>query len=532
MFSRREFLKKTAVVSTALSGASALGGYFPSPLISGSNAQTNSTFRLASFLEENPNAVFIKQTSVKDKLDKAGMEQAGKELAAQLFRISDDGWKSGTKVVFKPNIVGYEPTTAGESWEDSSGVVTNPYFIGGFVDGMRTFGPSDYTVLERAASQNGMNMRGYTEVSKQKQFNLIDFRRPNYKYYGDDELNWLEVANGYILKQRPVLRPAHDKDSILINMPTFKAHNLGIITLCCKGHQGMIPQGYGEFCIRLEGLEKKSAEQFEHYQPFSEIQKYVTSNMKRHTSEGYFRWESGNSMDELWVHYTLETQSAIKPNLCVVEGIVGRDGNAFGIGKDYLSNVILMGLSPLYVDMIGHHLAGHHPWNVGLFRIARERDFIPTVLPKNIDVYELTEKGPVRIENISAWAGKYPLGCAHHSNTKENPEELVFLNAPVTDDILKGEKFSRGFDFRIDRNYNLNSTINFSYEIENAGEVDLTLFDTNGRAVSRLVNHHQASGRHSVSWYGTDNTGIPAEPGTYAAQLIANGKRAVRKIYV
>ena len=168
---------------------------------------------------------------------------------------------------------------------------------------------------------------------------------------------------------------------MLIYMPAFKAHNLGILTLCCKGQQGLLPQGYGEFCIRLEGLAQKEAPQLEHFQKLTEIQKFVKSGVKQHTQEGYFRWDSHDSMDELWVHYTLETISAIRPDLSIIEGIVGRDVNAFQIGKDYLCNVVIFGLNPLYVDMIGHYLGGHHPWNIGLFRIARERGIIPTILP-------------------------------------------------------------------------------------------------------------------------------------------------------
>jgi len=46
--------------------------------------------------------------------------------------------------------------------------------------------------------------------------------------------------NGNVLKHIPTVRPVKDKDTMLIHMPKFKAHNLGVLTLSTKGLQGAI----------------------------------------------------------------------------------------------------------------------------------------------------------------------------------------------------------------------------------------------------------------------------------------------------
>jgi len=57
----------------------------------------------------------------------------------------------------------------------------------------------------------------------------------------------------------------------------------------------------------------------------------------------------------------------------------------------YINVIIALGVTPLYVDMIGNTSAVIIHWNVGLFRIARERD-LSNHIAQNIDVYELTDK--------------------------------------------------------------------------------------------------------------------------------------------
>jgi uncharacterized protein (DUF362 family) len=85
----------------------------------------------------------------------------------------------------------------------------------------------------------------------------------------------------------------------------------------------------------------------------------------------------------------------LKPGLAMIEGIVGRDGNGFGFGQDYLTNLVMFGKDPFRVDLIGLYLGGHEPGNVNMYRIAKERGLSDTFNPWEVPVYEWTEGRPV-----------------------------------------------------------------------------------------------------------------------------------------
>jgi uncharacterized protein (DUF362 family) len=542
MITRREFLRQSALTAAALGGVYGGDGYSAARHASIRTDTSHDFFSFAPFLEENPNAVFVKRTAVNGMRDYDGFEREGNILARQIFQPAPHGWTTRTKIAIKPNIVRARPPK-GEDPELTQGIVTNPYFVGGFIDGMRKAGPSDYTVLERGATDEMFKARRYTEVSQKKKFRLLNYGYRRYTDYKDSELNWHEVPDGRIWRRLPTLRPVLDPETMYISIPTLKAHNLGVITLSVKNQQGVIPTGYGHFCQNLRGLTRKTAAQLEHFRPLYDIGRFVTSEMKRHIEEGYFRWDCEGVQEELWAQRTLETFNIVRPALSVIEGIVARDGDYDSTGRDFLHNIVIFGRSPLYVDMIGHYLAGHGPWNVGLFRIARERGMIPTVLPQNIDVYEITDKGPAFIEDIESWEKKFPVAVGHHSIKITHaskrypvgyttPDEFIFLDDPVTNQILKGERFSRSMNFQMFHDTVPGSPITFSYEIEKAGAVQLTIFDTVGHPVNVLVKHHQASGLHTVHWDMIDACGLPVPQGHYAAQLRANGRSIIQKVFV
>lgn len=542
MITRREFLRQSALTAAAFGGIGGIDGYSSVRHADRGTGAARDFFSFTPFLEENPTAVFVKRTAVTGKGDYSGFEREGRLLARQIFQPASRGWTTRTKIAIKPNIVRARPPK-GESPELTQGIVTNPYFVGGFIDGMRKAGPADYTVLERGATDEMFKARGYTQVSRKKRFRLLNYGYRRYTDYKDTELNWYEVPDGRIWRRIPVLRPVLDPETLYISMPTFKAHNLGVLTLSIKNQQGVIPTGYGHFCQNLKGLARKTAAQLEHFRPLFDIGRFVTSEMKRHIQEGYFRWDCEGTQEELWAQRTLETFNVVRPTISIIEGIVARDGDYDSTGRDFLHNIVIFGRSPLYVDMIGHYLAGHYPWNVGLYRIARERGMIPTVLPKNIDVYEMTDKGPVFIENIKDWERKYPLAVGHHSIKITHaskrfpvgyttPDEFIFLNDPVTDEILKGERFSRSMNFQIFHDSVPGSPVAFSYEVEHAGDVQLTVFNSIGHPVNSVVRHHQASGIHTALWDTLDAGGFPVPRGQYAAQLRSNGKSMVQKIFI
>ncbi len=70
-----------------------------------------------------------------------------------------------------------------------------------------------------------------------------------------------------------------------------------------------------------------------------------------------------------------------------------------------------------------------------------------------------------------------------------------------------------------------NSTIRLTFNSQNAGSVNLSIFDLNGRLVETIVNAPQSMGAHTVMWNAES---LPS--GLYLARLECEGKSAMRKL--
>ena len=79
----------------------------------------------------------------------------------------------------------------------------------------------------------------------------------------------------------------------------------------------------------------------------------------------------------------------------MIEGIYSRDGDGFGQGDDYLTNLVLFGIDKFRLDVIGLYLGGHEPGNVALYRIAKERGLSDTFNPWEIPVFEWVDGAAV-----------------------------------------------------------------------------------------------------------------------------------------
>ncbi len=76
--------------------------------------------------------------------------------------------------------------------------------------------------------------------------------------------------------------------------------------------------------------------------------------------------------------------------------------------------------------------------------------------------------------------------------------------------------------------FNPGTTI--GYSLPAAVDVELTIYDIQGRRIRRLVQGKQAAGKHRVYWDGTDDGGHPIASGMYVYQLKADGIRLTRKM--
>jgi hypothetical protein len=69
-----------------------------------------------------------------------------------------------------------------------------------------------------------------------------------------------------------------------------------------------------------------------------------------------------------------------------------------------------------------------------------------------------------------------------------------------------------------------------SYELGQAGSVELTVRDVSGRLVRRLESGYRSPGRYDVSWNATDDRGRRMPAGIYFLRFIAGGEASSRRL--
>ena len=133
-------------------------------------------------------------------------------------------------------------------------------------------------------------------------------------------LNWDErvsvpLLQGEILKEIGIAGTVKDNDAYFINVPKYKTHNLAVTTLCMKNLMGTITPCNER---HLGGLAKEYASRANEIMP------------------------SGLTLrEERFSRKLCDLSFAVKPDLNLIEGIVGRDGTAFRHGKNIQTNSIM-----------------------------------------------------------------------------------------------------------------------------------------------------------------------------------------------
>ena len=467
---RREFIKKTAVGTTAYAGASLAGFAMPMPAhaygggvdveeglyyVDDDRAKKRNVIpAIRPEILNEPRAVFLVETHVQSSRDAKGnfmdarpeLEDIGKKLISQVFV---KGTKKGGKTFILPNF-----TTVPEKVASPVvGIITSPDFIAGFVEGMREIGNTNIIAGARGTSVDNHRTTGIYEIFDKHRIKLIEANYPRFALYRKEELNWNKVPGEKMVWNKiPSYRPIGDKDCFFINMPKLKNHNLGLTTLSIKNLQGAVPSGYGHYCNRwamMELLVKRS-----YNIDFKNFEKHYYENVEaaflKHVSQGTEHWEEaiksydqyqkkggweafkkvkGNSddlkefmsgidgpmmWDEQWSQRAVDSAKAIVPTINIIEGVIGRDGSGFDTGTDQLSNVIVVGLSIAEVDAVGSYIMGHDPKKLPYTRVAKERGLGEND-PSKIKIYWIRQNGTIEpLKNLSE-IKRTPLGVNYHT---------------------------------------------------------------------------------------------------------------------
>ncbi|MFH1569714.1 MAG: DUF362 domain-containing protein, partial [Gemmatimonadota bacterium] len=295
---RREFITSVGT----LGAASALAP----EMVFGRSLQSARYFDLHPFVAAHPEAVFIARTHAVDRVDELAKFGAGQDLARQLFVASDSGGMPlSTKVALKPNLT----CLGGDPVEDRLGIVTDPDFVEGFIEGMKTLGlpgsqfylregnyireggcPTNeaafwYRPLAEATgahfldfdSGRDMTTRGVTLASLQE----------------GSEVIWREVPDGVVYRRIGYLAPINAPDAYNINLAKFKAHSMGM-TLASKNWQGTNVTPYVHYCSSVPSQVKDGL-------PTADLNPNYRADAQalyeRHLEAGVPRWDRPGTID-------------------------------------------------------------------------------------------------------------------------------------------------------------------------------------------------------------------------------------------
>ena len=89
-------------------------------------------------------------------------------------------------------------------------------------------------------------------------------------------------------------------------------------------------------------------------------------------------------------------------------------------------------------------------------------------------------------------------------------------------------------EYSLSQNYPnpFNPETRISYDLSEAGEVSLIVYDILGRSIATLVNEFKTPGRYNVLWNGNDILGNPVGSGVYLYQLRSNSFTKTKKMVI
>ena len=516
MIARRRFMK-TAV---ALGAGSMVK---PFRAIAQRRQTSSDYFGVHPFIERHPEAVFIMRTDVDVKTNSEAKKTIGTGLARSVFLPMDESGVPLTHLVpIKPNLTDSQTNDKDFTLEFGMGIVTDPFFVEGIIEGMKELGLSgSQFYLREVNSPRDFEPRGYTSMAERTGADIRDLSE-DVRTIGKEFVNWADVPDGVIHRKIPHLWPVSSSDSFYLNIAKFKTHDTGM-TLCCKNHQGSVANKYQRFCHGPGAFKNY------HYDHIARnAEKTCEKLYDSHLANGLPLWdrltEPGKDKNlwlDAWCQRTFDNISATNMGLCIIEGIYGRD-DAFLTGPnpplhneagkkeawDYMTNVVIFGKDPVLVDIIGHWLGGHEPGQFGFFHIAMERGLSTVVDPRKIPVYAW-ESGTARRTPIEQFQ-RTPLlssylpkdsydraeGGALQFSMYDEPFDYTALDEKASDIPLSpGVKLLDQV-----RPNPANPCVLIEYALPGSGYAQLEIIDGNGGRIETLANGFHQGGAHCSAW--------------------------------
>lgn len=320
-----------------------------------------------------PDRVYLYRTEVDS--DQVPFERYEALAYDALSRLDLELPTEGT-IAFKPNItIPVEPDTR---------IITHPGFVVGLLKRLIDWGVSP----DRLVVMEGYGRRRQSGNHKHRHHNhaLHHHSHHNHSHNNRDQPHWrprgplpevsrydealeplglslinhddsegveVQLPDGVVFRSLKLTHHAAEA-ALLFNVPVAKCHNLSCTTLNTKNLQGLVLSPQRHMC----GIQ-------------AEDEGLAEDELARLTGNGVSLHE------DRFCNKHADLLTAVRktgvPRLCVVDGMVGRDGTAFNEGQNYPLGWTLIGENEVHVDSVATYLFGLDPEQTPYLRVAAGR---------------------------------------------------------------------------------------------------------------------------------------------------------------
>lgn len=271
--------------------------------------------------------------------------EAYRELAFRALSALDVPLPESGTILLKPNATVLFPA--------DKRVVTHPGFVAGMLEALRAKGVENERLLLAEGQSGEQPQNGHTWESSGYQA-MIDEQQVRLSVLNNVEQTPVDVPGGVVYQRLEMVAKEIADCAFFFNVPLAKCHNLGCTTLSIKNLMGILDRPERHFC-NVQDVDK----------PFEE-------GIWRLTESGYSLFE------DRFYHKLCDTVAALRslgmPRLCMIDGVVGRDGTAFNEGKNYPLGWTLLGDNEVHVDAVGTYLMGMEPEQTPYLQCAALRE--------------------------------------------------------------------------------------------------------------------------------------------------------------
>jgi uncharacterized protein (DUF362 family) len=305
--------------------------------------------------------------------------EAYRELAFRALSALDVSLPTAGTILLKPNATVLFPA--------DRRVITHPGFVAGMLEALREKGVENERLLLAEGQSGEQPQNGHTWQSSGYQA-MIDEQQVRLSVLNNVERTPVEVPGGVVYQRLEMIAKDVADCAFFFNVPLAKCHNLGCTTLSIKNLMGILDRPERHFC-NVQEVDK----------PFEE-------GIWRLTESGYSLFE------DRFYHKLCDTVAALRslgmPRLCMVDGVVGRDGTAFNEGKNYPLGWTLLGDNEVHVDAVATYLMGMDPEQTPYLQFAAQRELGSNKI-EEIEVVDLDSGNALDLDALTQYRTKEPL---------------------------------------------------------------------------------------------------------------------------